>query len=199
MPNDKFKTHRTSTILLGILMLPFNLAHGGYEEGVSAALAGDYGTAFKEFSASAETGLDMAQYNLGILYFTGRGTQKDLQQAFYWTQKAAEQGHAGAQFNLAALYAEGQGVKQDDAVAFRWYHLAATGGHGEARYTLATLYQEGKGVEQDLPRAHAWARLAAEDEVEDAADLQVQIEKSLSAEQLSAARRAYARIQIGQE
>ena len=171
----------------------------GYEEGLQAALAGDYRTAFREFSAAAEAGLDMAQYNLGILYFMGRGTSQDLEQAYFWTRKAAEQGHIQAEFNLAALYAEGQGVARNLEEAFHWYHSAALGGHGEARYTLATLYQQGKGTARDLPRAHAWARFAVESEVEDSEALLRDIEKSLSASQLSEARRSYARIQIGLE
>ena len=31
------------------------------------------------------------------MYFNGRGTTPDMQQAFYWTKKAAEQGHFLAQ------------------------------------------------------------------------------------------------------
>ena len=44
-----------------------------YEDGVNAAFAGEFDTAFREFSIAAEEGLDLAQYNLAILYFTGQG------------------------------------------------------------------------------------------------------------------------------
>ena len=195
------RTHKSALLLLVILLGGGSsaAAFAGYEEGLQAALAGDYQTAFREFSAAAESGLDMAQYNLGILYFMGRGTGQDLEQAYFWTRKAAEQGHIQAQFNLAALYAEGQGVERNPEEAFHWYRSAALGGHGEARYTVATLYQQGKGTSRDLPKAHAWARFAVESEVEDSEKLLRDIEKSLSPTQLSEARRSYARIQIGLE
>ena len=47
-----------------------------------------------------------AQYNLGVIYDTGRGVANDLsEQARYeiaveWYQKAAYQGNAKAQYNL---------------------------------------------------------------------------------------------------
>ena len=69
-------------------------AHADYEAGVNAAFDGDYDTAFREFSAAAEEGLMLAQYNLGILYFTGRGVEADTEQAFRWTLAAAEIGRA---------------------------------------------------------------------------------------------------------
>ena len=52
-----------------------------YEEGVEAAFSGDFETAFREFTSAAEDGLSLAQYNLGILYFTGQGVSKNLEEA----------------------------------------------------------------------------------------------------------------------
>ena len=42
---------------------------------------------------AGETGSVEAQNQLGDAYFSGNGTAKNLQQAFYWYEKAAEQGH----------------------------------------------------------------------------------------------------------
>ena len=92
-------------ILLAIaLMFIATLVFADYEDGVNAAFAGDFDTAFIEFSEAAEAGLDLAQYNLGILYFTGQGVDQDLDLAFKWTEAAAHQGHVDAQANLASLY-----------------------------------------------------------------------------------------------
>ena len=69
-----------------------------YEDGVNAAFNGDFETAFHEFSVAADEGLDLAQYNLAILYFTGQGVDKDVSEAFQWTKAAADQGHVAARF-----------------------------------------------------------------------------------------------------
>jgi len=53
-----------------VLSLAFGsqYALADYEAGVNAAFNGDFEAAFHEFSVAAEEGLDLAQYNLGILY-----------------------------------------------------------------------------------------------------------------------------------
>ncbi|MFM1895146.1 MAG: hypothetical protein RLZZ385_220 [Pseudomonadota bacterium] len=168
-----------------------------YEDGVNAALSGDYATAYREFSLAAEQGLDMAQYNLGILYYMGQGTEQDYGQAFKWTTLAAEQGHVAAQFNLAALYYEGQGTNQDRAQAFRWYESAASADHGPAQLSAARMLMEGNGTERDLVRAHVWASFALDNELEEAAGLRADIERGMSEGQLGDARRLFARMQIG--
>ncbi len=56
-----------------IFMFFIARASADYEDGVNAAFDGDFDTAFLEFTIAAESGLDLAQYNLGILYFTGQG------------------------------------------------------------------------------------------------------------------------------
>ncbi len=45
------------------------------------------------YQKAAKNGLDMAQYNLALLYENGEGTEKNLKKAFYWYQKAAENEH----------------------------------------------------------------------------------------------------------
>ena len=97
-----------------ILVLLFSkiTSFADYEEGVEAAFSGDFDTAFREFTSAAEDGLSLAQYNLGILYFTGQGVSKNLEEAFKWTKAAAEQGHLNAQFNLGSLYLDGQGTER---------------------------------------------------------------------------------------
>ena len=167
-----------------------------YEDGVNAAFAGDFDTAFREFSLAAEAGLDLAQYNLGILYFTGQGVDQDFAQAYTWTEAAAQQGHLAAQFNLASLLFEGQGIKRDRAAAVEWFGKAAKGGHPEAAFVLAKLYQEGDDVERSLVLAHAWASMAAANEHADGAALRSELEGRMNAEQLSQARRQFALWQI---
>ena len=57
---------------------------------------------------AAEKGDVKAQYNLGVLYHTGKGVDKDYAQAALWYRKAAEQGNGKAQFYLGNLYQSGK-------------------------------------------------------------------------------------------
>ena len=82
------------TLMLVAIVLFFSpITQGDYEDGVNAAFDGDFDTAYLEFLTAAQDGLDLAQYNLGILYFTGQGVAQDLEEAFRWTEAAANQGH----------------------------------------------------------------------------------------------------------
>lgn len=167
-----------------------------YEDGVNAAFAGDYDTALREFTTAAENGLDLAQYNLAILYFTGQGVQRDLGKAFQWTEAAAKQGHVNAQFNLGSLYMEGDGVARNVDQAVAWFGRAARAGHPDAAYFLADIYNRGDGVQRDRVQAHAWASQAVYNEQPEAPALKQDIEDHLNAEQLGQARRLFARWQI---
>lgn len=175
-----------------VTALSSSLACADYEEGVNAAENGDYQTAFNEFMIAAEAGLDLAQYNLAILYFMGQGVGQNYETALRWTKAAAEQGHLNAQLNLGALYYNGTGTTVDFERALQWYSAAAESQQSDAQYNLATMYEHGEGTEQDLVRAYFWASAAQYNEHPGAAALIRQLTEKMSAEQISAARRSFA-------
>ena len=76
----------------------------------------------------AGAGNASAQFELGVMYYTGEGVPKEAVQAVAWFRKAAEQGHADAQSNLGAMYARGEGVPKDLVIAYMWRNLAAAQG-----------------------------------------------------------------------
>ena len=45
-----------------------------------------------------------AQYNLGSMYYNGRGVLQDYEEAVFWYRLSAEQGDAYAQRNLGLMY-----------------------------------------------------------------------------------------------
>ncbi|NLB87576.1 MAG: sel1 repeat family protein [Bacteroidales bacterium] len=47
---------------------------------------------FVEIKKSAEQGYAEAQFNLGIMYNYGLGTEKELKQVFYWNKKKLSKG-----------------------------------------------------------------------------------------------------------
>ena len=188
---------RLLPILLCTLVLSTAL-HADYEAGVTAAQNGDYDKALMEFQEAADAGLDLAQYNLAILYFTGRGVEQDYAEALRWTAMAAEQGHLNAQFNLGALYYTGMGTAVDLEKSLQWYTYAAQGQHAEAQYNLATMYELGEGTPTDLVRAHFWASAAQYNEYSEATALLVKLTAKMSPAQISEARGAFARWRLEQ-
>lgn len=185
----------TISLISTVLCLP-GMVCADYEAGVNAAFAGDYETALREFTQAAEQGLDLAQYNLAILYFTGRGVEQDLGAAYRWTLAAAEQGHVNAQYNLGSLLMDGSGVEPDVDQAVAWFSRAGKAGHPDAAFVLANLYRDGGRVDRDLVQAHAWASQAVHNEHAEGAEFQERIERRLDEAELSQARRLFARWQI---
>jgi TPR repeat protein len=96
-----------------------------FAAGAAAYDKGDYATAFKEWEPLAQAGGSAAQFNLGLLYYDGRGVPQDFAQAAGWFEKAANRGYAKAQHNLGAMFAIGKGVNRDYVQAYKWLSLCA--------------------------------------------------------------------------
>ena len=198
-----FLKHRQESIkrafIIGticLLLMSSWRSFADYEQGVDAALNGNFETAYVEFLIEAEKGLDLAQYNLSILYYFGQGIEINPEEAFRWSYSAASQGHVAAMFNLASLYYSGFGVEKDSQATVEWYGRAAQSGHPEAAYRLALMKFDADGVSEDLIEAHAWANQAIYNKYEEARALLSRIEERLSSRDLSAAKRLFARWQI---
>lgn len=80
---------------------------------------GDDKKAFSLFQKAAKEGNADAQYNLGICYYEGKGTQKSLASAIEWLNKSAEQENISALMKLAELYANGIGGEKNKSQAAR--------------------------------------------------------------------------------
>jgi TPR repeat protein len=134
---------------------------GPYEDGVDAYSRSDYATALMLWRPLAEHGNALAETQLGLMYFAGRGVSQDYAQALNWYRLAAGQGDANAEFYLGEMYFGGQGVPRDAAQAVRWYLLAANQGLVWAEGNLGYMYATGQGVERDYVQALVWFNLAA--------------------------------------
>src|SRR5574344_1266631 len=98
------------------------------QDGVNAIEKGDYKTAFTIFEDLASKGDAGAQYNLGVMYYNGKGVRQDYKKAFEWYEKTATQGYVSAQYNLGVMYRDGEGVRQDYKKAIEWTEKAAKQG-----------------------------------------------------------------------
>lgn len=82
---------------------------------------------------AAEQGEPVAQYFVGVAYFTGDdGVTQNDKTAVKWFHLAAEQNLHLAQYFLAKMYKDGRGVIQDFAYAHMWFNIAAANGYDEA-------------------------------------------------------------------
>lgn len=114
----------------------------------------NYQEAMRWYTASAEQGYVIAQFNLGHMYQNGLGILlPSYRQALYWYEKAAEQNYAQAQNNIGYLYQNGLGVDQDYKKAAEYYQRSAAQNYAAAQNNLGYLYHHGLGVEQDYDKA----------------------------------------------
>lgn len=152
----------TLTAIVVVLAFAAPVAAGPFEDAVEAHSRGDYQKALRLIRPLANDGDAAAQFNLGLIYATGQGVQRDDAAAAVWFRKAAEQGYASAQSNLGTVYLYGRGVTQDDTEAVVWFRKAADQGDAIAEFLLGNQYANGKGVPQDYSEAMVWFRRAAE-------------------------------------
>ncbi|XP_041476636.1 LRP2-binding protein-like isoform X1 [Lytechinus variegatus] len=106
-----------------------------------------------------------AQYQLGIIYFDGLGTDKDMKRGFEYMKGVADSDAKWAQhlipcaqYNIGRAYYEGCGVKQSDSEAERYWILAADDGNPKAsikaQTALGMFYC--RDETKDLKKAFFW-------------------------------------------
>ena len=129
----------------------------------------------KAYLKDAETGSAAAQFELGLLYLSGKnGAEQDYEKAREWLKKSAEQDYSKAQFLLAAIYHDGIGTDKNPSEVVRWLQKAIEKKKAGKNYNLesnqlATAYlnlgqcfQGGDGVKDDSDKAFSFFLKAAE-------------------------------------
>jgi len=140
---------------------------------------------------AALQGNAQAQYDLGLMYATGDGVEKNEALALTWftrasennfakrvnvqrvvkptvtsqkvifAKRAAAKGNVQAQFDLGMMYLKGDGVRKNEQLAFTYFHKAARKNHVEAKFYMGLSFAEGKGVRKQTQLARYWFKLAA--------------------------------------
>lgn len=115
----------------------------------------DYEEAFKHYEESAWGGNADAQFQVGLNYENGWGTEENKEDAAKWYWRAAEQGRAEAlewclkeaekgnpvvQFYLASMYYFGRGVEKNKATAQKWFEKSANQGYESAKRILEMAF-----------------------------------------------------------
>jgi TPR repeat protein len=163
-------------------------AQAGITEGANAYNARNYALALKEIAPLAKAGNADAEHLLGLMYYMGRGVQRDYKQAFAWHYKAAVQGKADAQYVVGAMYYTGNAVPQDQKMAVTWFRKAAEQGHAEAQHALGLMYRyHVAGMPQDVVIAYMLWNLAAANGNSNATEQRAAIARQMTQEQIEEA------------
>ncbi len=118
---------------------------------------------FEAKKTEATKGDPATLFELGDLYYFGKGTSRNFGEALKAYQAAAEKGYVLAEANLGYLYERGQGTGRDYKKAMEWYSKAAEKGHAESQANLAELYYSSKGLpKRDFVNAWKWYKIAGE-------------------------------------
>ena len=110
MKNLATTLYLTFVLLLGSIGIS---SGNDFLKGLNAYYSGDFATALSEWKPLAEQGHSPSQYNLGFMYYKGKGVPQDYETAVKWYTLAAEQGDSNAQNNLGVMFANGQGLPED--------------------------------------------------------------------------------------
>ncbi|XP_075020125.1 death ligand signal enhancer isoform X3 [Calonectris borealis] len=138
--------------------------------GIESMRAGHSRIAYTCFKLAADRGYSKAQFNVGLCYEHGRGTEKDLEKAqaylgvFYmrglqpkekrglkYLLLAAKNGDAQSRYHVGVCYEKGLGVQQDLAEAMRHYRQSAAAGNRNSRERLRVLEEEVEDVRTKHP------------------------------------------------
>lgn len=102
------------------------------------------------------------QFQLGLIYARGIGTDMNPGTARGWFEKAAEAGHGKAQYELSRIYWQGDGVPADKALSAQWAKSAANNGIAEAAYLYGAMLINGDGVARNPREGRKWLEKAAD-------------------------------------
>jgi uncharacterized protein len=183
--------------LIGAIILLFTLtgtaSAGPLEVAREAAARHDYATALRLIRPLADRGDAAAQYELGDMYYLGKGVPQAKAEAAKWYQRAALQGQPDAQHMLALSYEYGTGVVENGAEALNWLRRAANQGYAASQRRLGEMYENPErfsgGIERDYVEAHKWFNLSDANGDPGGADARIEWEKKMTPAQIDEAQR----------
>ena len=113
-----------------VLVLSGFLSLGVYQE--CKAKDSNKGADLSVLLSQAEDGSTKAQYRLGMLYFQGKGVDRDMVEARKWLRMAADKGHTLSQNNLGLAIKAMATSQAEHMKAAAWFRLAAEQGMATA-------------------------------------------------------------------
>ena len=99
----------------------------------------DYPRATEAYKVGAERGDNMCQFQVGTMYYNGRGVDVDYKQAVPWMEKAAAGEYPTAISQLGVMYSQGLGVAPSWRRAREYHEKAAALGNPQAASFLKEM------------------------------------------------------------
>ena len=120
----------------------------------SPALAVDFDSGVFEFQQKMATKGDaQAQYRLGVLYETGKGTKASYDEALAWYKKSASQNYKPAELRITYLDIKKSGYNKTKHAAWLKDLQAEANNSGEMMMLLASMHESGFIVDRNLNTA----------------------------------------------
>ncbi|KAG2192907.1 hypothetical protein INT47_011149 [Mucor saturninus] len=119
----------------------------------------DYAKALYWFKESALVNLNVAGlYNLGLMYYYGRGVEVNYDYAFYKCFiKSAGEKYQEAENQVGHCYRYGHGAPQDLECAMNWYQKSlGSNEYAPAQCSIGEMYLNGLGVDQNIESAFSY-------------------------------------------
>lgn len=132
-----------------------------YQLGRSLFATRDYTGAMASYKTASELGNARAIYELGWMYESGNGVEKDPARARFYYEMAAEKKIAPAIVSLGVQQERGIGAASDPAKAYALYQRAADLGDATAVNKMGELAEKGLGVKQNLKQARVFYEQSA--------------------------------------
>lgn len=123
-------------------------------------VARDEQKAFRYYSMAASQGDKIAVNNLGSLYYSGIGTEKNVNKAVEMFDKAARLGNGEAAINLAFIYLTANAGASDKRIVELLQQAAETG-NITAQFMMGYAYYRGYVVPKNFRQAFELIRQAA--------------------------------------
>jgi TPR repeat protein len=139
---------------------------------------------FSRCLRQAKKGDAKAQNEVGMMYYTGVGLARDVDQAVEWYERSAQQGDPEGQNKLGLMYEKGISVVQDDDMALSWYQQSAEQGFSTAQYNLARMYADADGDCRNDVLAKMWSDIAIANGLEHVQALSRLLEQRMTSSQL---------------
>lgn len=127
----------------------------------------DYKKSFKYYEMAANQNDKIALNNLGSLYFSGIGTEKNYVKAAQLFARAAELGSDDAAINLAFIYLSSDN-KENMKDAVKLFEQAVKAGNNTARFMLGYAYYKGFELPQDYHKAVELMKIASNAQLDEA-------------------------------
>lgn len=134
-----------------------------YAKGMSLYKKNEFEKAFRIFKEMADAGDSQGLYNLGIMYESGKGVERNEEKALQSFQKCADNWFDNCLFEMGNVYMYGSfNVQKNSGKAYDYYMKVALKGHTEAEYKVGSMNFRGDGVGRNDETAFKFMKKAAD-------------------------------------